>query len=612
MREVIFVASTLTSFVHILNVSGIVSFSAMTIRAFHLMMMLFICFWSSLEKLKQQNKLDLFLRLVEGCFALVSGVYILARWESIASSGGLTTTFDVLMGILAVFLVLEATRRATGFALALISGLFLIYPFVASNLPYIFRGKSYSLERVISFLFTSTEGIFGIPIGVSSTYIVLFCIYGAFLSEFGASDFLYKFALSITKNVTAAAAKTSIIFSALVGMISGSAAGNVAVTGSLTIPMMIKEGYEPAKAGAISAVAATGGQIMPPVMGAAAFIMAEIIGKPYVYIMKAAVLPAVLYFLSIFIIVHLEAKKGRFETCKKMKSSFFGILREGWYFIIPIVVLTYMLVKGFSPFKAAYYSILSLLVVHVTSKRDVGKGFILRVLSALEKGAKDTVSIAVACAASGIIVGVLSLTGLGVRISSLIFTLSAGDKLLALIWTMIFSIILGMGLPTTAAYLILASVVAPTLVKMGISLLAAHMFVFFFGCISTITPPVALASYVAASIAKANLNKVGWTAFRYGLVSFVLPFMFVYGPTLLLEGTFPDILSSLIFSVIGVLAIAGSIVGYFKGELRLWQRFLLFGAGILLIKEGLFTDLVGLLVVLFIYILKSKLKEGIL
>ncbi|MBC7332116.1 MAG: TRAP transporter fused permease subunit [Synergistetes bacterium] len=615
MRNVVFWMGALTSIVHILNVSGIISLSAMSLRAFHLMMMLFLCFSASLLKETTNNKLKFVGNVALLVLSLLSGIYILIRWEDIALSGGVTVESDIWLGVLTVFLVLEATRRAAGTALALISALFLIYPFVAPYLPFVLKGKGYSLSRVMSFLFASTEGLFGIPIGVSSTYIILFCIYGAFLSEFGASDFLYKFASSLTKNVIAAAAKTSIVFSALVGMISGSAAGNVAITGSLTIPMMIREGYSPEKAGAISAVAATGGQIMPPIMGAAAFIMAEIIGKPYVSIMKAAVLPAILYFLSIFIIVHLEAKKGRFKEYKaeEVELKFLEVIKGGWHFIIPIAVLVYVLVRGYSPFKAAYYSILTLLAIHLISKRKFDKDFLIKTLNALEKGAKDTLSIAIACAASGIIVGVLSLTGLGIRISSMIFTLSAGAKLLALIWTMVFSIILGMGLPTTAAYLILASVVAPTLVKMGVPLLSAHLFVFFFGCVSTITPPVALASYVAAGIAKANLNKVGWTAFKYGLVSFILPYMFVYSPTLLLEGTFIKVVGSFLFAALGVFAIASAIVGYIGVELKVWQRAFLLVAGVLLIKEGLITDLLGLGLVLFTYALsKIKTKEGIL
>ncbi|TYP49799.1 TRAP transporter permease [Thermosediminibacter litoriperuensis] len=610
-KKMVFFAAVLVGIFHILNVSGFVSMSAMTVRAFHLMVMMFICFVTPAKDNRKNNIADTIIRIMLGIGTLFSGIYILKRWEIIVSSGGVTNKFDVLVGILMIFLVLEATRRSVGWMLSLITIIFLLYPFVGPYLPLIIRSRSYSVSRISTFLFTSTEGIFGIPISVSATYIILFCIYGAFLSEFGASEFLYNLASSVTRKVIAATAKTSIVFGALVGMISGSAAGNVAITGSLTIPMMIKEGYKPEKAGAIVAVAATGGQIMPPVMGAAAFIMAEIIGEPYVNIMKAAILPAILYFLSILIIVHLEAKKEKIDMHEtRSKGIFIGeVVKKGWYFAIPILILIYMLVIGYSPFKSAYYSTLVLLGVYIVSHKAFSKEIVFKILSALEKGSKDTVSIAIACAASGIIVGILSITGLGSKISSMIITLSGGQPIIALILTMIFSLILGMGLPTTAAYLVLASVVVPALVQMGIPLLSAHMFVFFFGCISTITPPVALASYVAAGIAGTDLNKVGWTAFKYGLVSFVLPFMFVYGPSLLLNGEFSMIITTVVFSIVGVFAIACSIVGYFRGSLAIWQRILLFIAGVLLVNEGLVTDILGLFLIVCVYITNLNYKN---
>ena len=610
-KKVVAFAAVLVGVFHMLNVSGIVSMSAMTIRAFHLMIMMFISF-VTLAKDNQKNKIvDSIIRIILGVATLFASIYILKRWEIITSSGGVTNQYDVIVGILMILLVLEATRRSVGWMLSLITTVFLLYPFIGPYLPSILQSRSYSIDRISTFLFTSTSGIYGIPISVSAAYIILFCIYGAFLSEFGAGEFLYDLASSVTRRFVAATAKTSIVFSALIGMISGSAAGNVAITGTLTIPMMVKEGYKPEKAGAITAVAATGGQIMPPIMGAAAFIMAEIIGESYVNIMKAAILPAILFFLSIFIIVHLEAKKDGIDLSgnKNMNSSLKEVLKNGWYFVIPILTLIYMLVIGYSPFKSAYYSILVLLLVYVISQKAFNKETVFKILSALEKGSKDTVSIAIACAASGIIVGILSITGLGSRISSMVIALSGGQPLIALFLTMLVSIILGMGLPTTAAYLVLASVVVPALVQMGIPLLSAHMFVFFFGCISTITPPVALASYVAAGIAGTDLNKVGWTAFKYGLVSFMLPFMFVYGPSLLLKGEPLTIVTTIILSTIGIFAIACGIVGYFKTNLAIWQRILLFVAGVLLVNEGFITDVIGFILIILIYISNRNINK---
>lgn len=613
------VSAVAISIFHLMNVSGMLALSTMPIRVLHLMTMVLIVFLIQKGKKSKDSLVDKGIRLIGAALTLFCSIYILMRWESIISSGGLTNQLDVIVGIVIIAVVLEATRRSAGWALSIITFLFLVYPFVGPYLPYILRSRTYTVSRIFSFLFTTTEGIYGIPISVSSSYIILFCIYGAFLSEFGAGQFLFKLSASMTKKFVAATAKTSIIFSALIGMISGSAAGNVAITGSLTIPMMIKSGYKPEKAGAISAVAATGGQIMPPIMGAAAFMMAELIGVSYSSIMKAALLPAILYFLSIFIIVHLEAKKEKIDMdgLDDKNEGLIQVLKEGWHFAFPIIALIVLMVAGYSPFKSAFYSIIALMIVYILARllkdKKLGFDIVSKTGVALKKGALDTVPIATACASAGIIAGILSITGLGSKLSGLIVQVADGRLIVALGLTMLVSLILGMGLPTTAAYLVLASVVAPALVQLGLPLLSAHMFVFFFGCISTITPPVALASYVAAGIAGTDLNKVGWMAFKYGLVSFILPYMFVYGPSLFMIGSASTIITTFVLSVLGVFGIAASVVGYFKVEIQLWQRFTLFIAGILLINQGLLTDVIGAALFILIYVLvtiKAKsLKE---
>ena len=592
---------------HLLNVAGILTLSAMNLRVIHLMVMLVIVFLLFPKKQKV-TAVGLPVKLIGVVLSIWTSVYAMLRWEEIIESGGLTNQTDTIMGIIMVVLVLEATRRSIGIVLSIVAAVFLVYPFVGSYLPGLLQTKTYGIERVFNWLFITTQGIYGIPISVSASYIILFCIYGAFLNEFGAGDFFFKLSTSLTSNLRAATAKTAIVFSTLVGMISGSAAGNVAVTGSITIPMMIKNGYRPEVAGAVEAIASTGGQIMPPIMGAAAFIMSEIIGVPYSNIMKAAIIPALLYFLTIYIIVHLQALKGNIDFSEggSDKISTLEVLKEGWFFIIPIATLIFLLFYGYSPFKGAYYSILSLLVVYVITKRDLSMEFFKRILRAIKEGAYDALSIALACAAAGIIVGILTLTGVGSKMATLIIDLSQGSILVALILTMITSLVLGMGLPTTAAYLILASVVAPALVKMGLPVLGAHMFVFFYGCISTITPPVALASYVAAGLAGANANKVGWIAFKFGTVSFILPFMFVFGPSLLMEGTFLEIIWTIAVSIAGVFAVAASVVGYLKGVLSPPYRVLLLTSGILLINEGLVTDMIGLSILAFVYLILSR------
>ncbi|NNF72944.1 MAG: TRAP transporter fused permease subunit, partial [Rhodobacteraceae bacterium] len=508
------------------------------------------------------------------------------------------------IGAVLIFLVLEAARRGVGLVLAIICTVFFTYPFYAPYLPGALQSRGYSFTRMTEFLTTTSEGVFGIPLGVSATYIILFSIYGAFLSAFGAGDFFFQLASRLTRGMRAAGAKTAVIFSTLLGMISGSAAGNVAVTGTLTIPMMKREGYQPHQAGAIEAVVSTGGQIMPPVMGAAAFIMAEIIGTPYANVMQAALIPALLFFASLFFVVHLQAAKSDirpFDLKEETDDPTWLILVKGGQFIIPFVTLIAMMLNGFSPFKASFWSILVLLAAHVIWTRRVSLDIVTKSAHAITEGAKAVVPIAIACAAAGIIAGTLGITGLGSKISGLIVTASGGITLIALLLTMLVAIILGMGLPTTAAYLILATVVAPALSKMGVPLLTAHLFVFFYGCVSTITPPVALAAYVAGGIAGADINKVGWTAFAYGITCYILPFMFFFGPALLMDGSLVEVGQAVVSGFIGVFCIASCIIGYFRTGLPLWSRGLIGLAGALLLHQGALTDLAGLLLLMLVW-----------
>lgn len=600
---------------HLLNVAGIIVTSTMPIRIIHLMAMMMIVFLTkSMGKKHFKGSIgDKSLSVVFFVLTVFCSMYLLFRWENIANSGGVTIAMDIVVGVIMMVVVLEATRRSVGLVLAVIAAVFLLYPFYGPYLGGLFQTRHYSLTRIIKNLFTTSDGIYGIPISVSANYIILFCIYGAFLAEFGAGQFLFELSSCLTRKFVAASAKTSIIFSAFIGMLTGSAAGNVAVTGSLTIPMMIKEDYTPEEAGAISAVAATGGQIMPPIMGAAAFIMASIIGVPYATVMKAALLPAILYFLSIFIIVDLLAKKkGMKKSDPRQVKPLSETLREGWVYIIPILSLIVMMLFGYSPFKSAFYSIILLLIVYIPNtlfhhKPFTVKRFCVMILESVRKGSMDTVSIATACAAAGIISSVLSVTGLSSKLATMIVSASHGHLIIALLLTMFISLLLGMGLPTTAAYLVLASVVAPALTQMGASLIAAHMFVFYFGCISTITPPVALASYVAAGIAKADVNRVGYKAFVYGIVSFLLPYMFVYGPSLLLEGSVMTIIQSVILAIIGTIAIGMAIVGYVRRPVGYVKRILLIVGGCLMVIEGTVTDLAGLAV--FIGVVATTWKK---
>ena len=579
---------------HLANVSGVLVLSTMIVRAVHLTVMLGLIFLR-VRQPEEPGRRGAWLGTGLSCTAILTGIYLLVRWDEIALSGGTTIPADIVVAVIIILLVVEAARRATGNFLAVITALFLAYPVVSPYLPGVFYGRGVRVESVVSFLSLSGQGIYGIPIGVASTYIILFTIFGAFLSEFGAGGFFFRFSNVLTRGMTAASAKTAVIFSTLLGMISGSAAGNVAVTGSFTIPVMKREGYRPHQAGAIEAVVSTGGQIMPPVMGAAAFIMAEIVGTPYVNIMKAGLMPALLFFVSVMVVVHLQALKSDIRSHEEASDGerISTTLIRGVPFVIPFIALVGMMIAGYSPVKASFYAIAILLGLHLLWTREVSVELFRKIGRAVVAGVRSAVPISAACAAAGIISGILSVTGLGSKLSIFIVSLSGGIPVVGLLLTMVAAIILGMGLPTTAAYLILATVVAPALADMGVPLLTAHMFVFFFGCVSTITPPVALASYVAAGVADADVNRVGWTAFRYGLVCYLLPFAFFFGPALLADGSILEIGFTAVTGALGVFFLASAIVGYWRGDLSVAARIWITLAGIGLLLQGLTTDLIG-------------------
>ncbi|MEM9107816.1 MAG: TRAP transporter fused permease subunit, partial [Pseudomonadota bacterium] len=534
---------------------------------------------------------------------IIASVWLLSRWKAIAFSGGLTEPADFYAGAVIILVVFEAARRGVGAILAGITLVFFLYPFVSPYLPGLLNSRGYSFERIVIFLTTDTQGVYGIPIGVAATYIIIFTIFGSLLSTFGAGDFFFELSRRLTRGTRAAGAKTAVLFSTLIGMISGSAAGNVAVTGTLTIPMMKREGYAPHQAGAIEAVVSTGGQMMPPIMGAAAFLMAEIVGVPYVQIMGVGLLPALLFFGSIFFIVHLQAVKTDIRPANvetEDERTTWQVVLSGSRFIATFALLLGLMLTGYSPFKASFWAILFLVASELLWTREFNRNFIVRLAKGITGGARNVAPISAACAAAGIISGTLAVSGLGPKIAIMIDLASGGTLWLALILTMVAAIILGMGLPTTAAYLILATVVAPALVKLGMPMLTAHFFVFYYGCISTITPPVALAAYVAGGIAGADINKVGWTAASYGLTSYLLPFAFCFGPGLLLQGTFLENGIAIITACAGTFAIAVAVVGCFAKPLNLAQRLGIGIAGALLLFQGLLTALVGavLLVIL--------------
>ncbi|WP_296591466.1 TRAP transporter fused permease subunit [Roseibium sp.] len=582
---------------HLGVVSGIISISTMPLRLIHVAMAFSLLFAlrPASEKLRG-TRANLVLSVFLIGAVLAASLWLISRWKAIAFSGGLTTDGDFYAGAVIVLLVFEAARRGIGLILALITLVFFCYPFFSPYLPGILHGRGYSLERMVLFLTTDTQGVYGIPIGVAATYIIVFTIFGAMLSRFGAGDFFFEISIRITRGLRAASAKSAVLFSTLIGMVSGSAAGNVAVTGTVTIPIMKREGYEPHQAGAIEAVASTGGQLMPPVMGAAAFIMAEIVGVPYTSVMAVAILPALLFFGSAFFVVHLQAVKSGIEPSTTDKSDgrpLREVLLQGAPFIGAFAVLLGLMLAGFSPFKASLWAMGVLIALDVVKCRRIDLDLLRRITGSIAEGSRNVITISAACAAAGIISGTLGITGLGSKIALLIDVAANGQLFLALLFTMIASIILGMGLPTTAAYLILATVVAPALVKFGVPMLTAHFFVFYYGCISTITPPVALASYVAGGIAGADVNKVGWTAASYATTSFVLPFAFVFGPGLLMQADVIANMLAVITGFIGVGAVAAGVVGCVLTPLSWRDRVLAIAAGLCLLVQFWPSAIVG-------------------
>ena len=498
------------------------------------------------------------------------------------------------MGLIGIILVLEACRRVVGLPIVIIAVIFIAYAFLGPYMPGFLNHRGYSLQRVVSHLYYTTEGILGIPLGVCATFIFLFILFGAFLEKTGIGKFFIDIANAVAGFASGGPAKVAVITSALEGTVSGSSVSNTVGSGSFTIPMMKKLGYKPEFAAAVEAAASTGGQIMPPIMGAAAFLMSETIGIPYVEIAKAAAIPALLYFTGIFIMVHLEAKKlGLRGLSRSELPSLFTVFKERGHLIIPLIAIIYFLMEGATPVKAALYGIITSILASILRKctRMSFRDFI----DALELAGRNILGVAAACATAGIIVGIVTLTGIGLKMASGLLALAGGNMLLTLVYTMVASLILGMGVPTTANYLITATIMAPAVVHLGIPVLAAHMFTFYFGIIADITPPVALAAYAGSAIAKSNPFKTGVTATKLAIAAFIIPYIFAFSPALLLIDTTPiQIVQIVVTSVIGMVCVGAAMEGFFFSLISLPIRFVFMAAGLLLIDPGLTTDIIGL------------------
>jgi TRAP transporter 4TM/12TM fusion protein len=528
--------------------------------------------------------------------SLVCTGYLFVRYEYVNSrfpTADPLSAMDIAVATVGVLLVLEGTRRTIGAALPVVAVSFSVYALAGPWLPGTLHHRGLSLEILLDQTYFTTEGIFGIPLGVAGSYVILFIIFGAFLEKSGAGQFFMNFANALAGGARGGPGKVAVVSSSLFGTISGSAVANVMVDGWLTIPMMKRTGFKPEAAAAIEAVASTGGQIMPPIMGAAAFVMAEFLGVSYASIMLAAMIPALFYYGSLFAAIHFNAIRSGLRGVPREELPVLGhiMLRQGHLFI-PLVVIFVLLLQGFTATYAAIISSMS--VILLSWVRPESRITLRKTIAALRDGAEQTVPVAMATAAAGIVIGVVLQTGLAIRFTSFLVGVSGTSLLLALLITMAAAIILGMGMPTTAAYIMLAALLIPALIKLGVTPMAAHMFGFYFACLSAVTPPVALAVYAAASISRSGLWGSGLQAVKFAAAGFIVPFFFVYNPALLFSGSWIEITRAVATGTIGVIALAAGLEGYFIRVARPWERAVFIAAALCLIDPGVVTDLLGL------------------
>ncbi|MGB8333643.1 MAG: TRAP transporter permease [Desulfobacterales bacterium] len=607
-----------------LYTAGISALTALVQRSIHLGAILSLTFLLKAPfKGARKDKLTIWV-LVDWTLVLASVActfYICYNLTDIFKRQGDWLPSDLLVSVVGTLLVLEACRRVIGLVMTGICLTAILYAHFGPYMPELFIHKAYSIERIATTLWLTTEGIFGIPIGVAATFVFVFVLFGAFLESTGGGNFFIELAYSITGRFSGGPAKTAVVASGFLGSISGSAVGNVVATGSFTIPMMKKVGYRPHVAGAIEAAASTGGQLMPPIMGAGAFLMAEFTETSYLTIVKVALVPAIMYYLTVLCFVHFEAKKYGLEgQPKENLPRAMKVLREGLHFIIPVVILIYVLMANYSPMMAGFVAVLSTVATSLVANSirwatrgrryppddpnrlslvQFGLQELKQTLRALEKGARNAVMVSVACAAAGIIVGMVTLTGMGLKLSSLVLDLSFGIKALAILLIGAASLVLGMGLPVTASYIVLATLAGPALLDMGIPLLVAHMIVFWYSQDANVTPPVSLASFAGAGIAGANPMRTAFTSWKLAKGLYIIPLIMAYRPLLGMGENYEllhwEVVFTMVTTTLGLVAFASALERYFIRRAT-WLETGLFTLG----AAGLFWpqawgDFVGLL-----------------
>ncbi|BAS26514.1 TRAP transporter permease [Limnochorda pilosa] len=541
------------------------------------------------------------------------GLYVITHFSGIASRAGAYSRADILFGLMTLVAVVEAARRSTGWAVPAVALAFVVYAFAGPYLPVAIGHRGYSFARVMPYLSLTTNGIFGIPLGVSAQFILLFILYGAILERTGAGRFFLDLAMSLAGGTRGGPAKAAVVASTFMGMVSGSSVANTVTTGTFTIPLMKRLGFRPEMAGGVEASASTMGQVMPPIMGAAAFLLAEYIGVPYLKVAVAATIPALLALFSMFVQVDFYAAGRGLVGLPRQELPHLGrTLREGGHFLIPMAALFYFLVGGYSPERAVFWTILLTVAdaLVVAARRGELRRTLAAIVDGLQAGAANTAQVAAICAAAGIIIGVTTLTGLGLRVSSLVVSLAGGNLWIAAAAAMVASLILGAGIPTTATYVILATLVAPAFVKMGVAILPAHLFIFYFGAVADITPPVAVAGYAAAGIARSDPFRTGVEAFRMGLAKYVVPFLLFLSPALMLDGSWGEIALAAAMAAAGVVAMSGALQGYLAGRSRWFERLELAVAAALLFRMQPRFAAVGLALVVLIAVAQWRRGEG--
>ncbi|WP_281815392.1 TRAP transporter permease [Brachyspira pilosicoli] len=595
--------------------------TAQVVRATHLAFVMALAYLLfPMKKDMPKDKLpwyDVIIAIVGAC----SWLYISINFDSLVRRAGIYNTTDIIIGIIGILILFEACRRIVGTPILIISLVFIVYALFGAYAPGFLNHRGYSIQRLVSHLYYNTEGIMGTPIGASATFIFLFIFFGALLDKTGIGQFFIDICNAIAGSYDGGPAKVAVLTSAMFGTVSGSSVSNTVGTGSFTIPMMKSLGYRPEFAGAVEASASTGGQLMPPIMGAASFLMAESLGIPYKEVAKAAIIPAILYFTGIFIMVHLEAKKTGLKGLSRDSLPKIGeLLMKKGYLVIPLATIIYFFVLGKTAIYAGLMGIIAAgLVAIINSIVDIilkrERSFTFNdLIDVFVNGARNIISVAVACAMAGIIIGVITLTGLGLKIGAGLISISGGISILLLMLTMISSIILGMGVPTTANYLITSTIAAGAIIGLGFEPLAAHMFVFYFGIIADVTPPVALAAMAGAAIAKSDPLKTGFEATKLSIGAFIIPYMFIFNPQILMiNTTFVEVIPILITSLIGMFGVSAGLDGYVFRKCNFIERILFIAAGLLSIYPEFYTDIIGIGLIAALIILQiiTRKKKAI-